>query len=499
MRTTTTPATARVAIPAQIPGRKCWAKALGAIDLHGRGGHAVEGPWLDRGGLYDLRPGLLLLTVERRQGEDDRALTATLWRVDPHVEGGLDLVKTWRNKSGRIGPQIIKGLHTHLSKARSRKRNPAPYPLREYTPVNPKPRRNKYTRRCYRCGTTVAAGTGLISRDERGYRAEHEVCPPPVNRYAGHCLHCTGWIEAGQGILLPTGPTEDDLLARAVAFSQGEILETPQRWRPAHDGACPAVPAPRPDPQTNRWAGPCELCWQIIGPGRGALKGPRGDRHLIHPDRCPDNPLNPDGAPTWVVHERTLGDAPVSYDYPAGTIARVTLEHGPGEGPGWRELPEGRVSVIGVVIAALRRRHLDGHGRDGETVTTLWRVASPAEAERVLELEARRWAATAVAARARELLALLPGARPADAVHPPAEQLEDTALVGLAQVWLPRGAARPETRVHVDEANALVWTVVHNSADGDDWALSNWGGYIATAHPLTEQRRQLLDDLRDLQ
>jgi hypothetical protein len=41
-----------------------------------------------------------------------------------------------------------------------------------------------------------------------------------------------------------------------------------------------------------------------------------------------------------------------------------------------------------------------------------------------------------------------------------------------------------------------VWTLVHNGDDGDDWSANNVGRYIGWRHPLTDARRQLIDELR---
>lgn len=188
-----------------------------------------------------------------------------------------------------------------------------------------------------------------------------------------------------------------------------------------------------------------------------------------------------------------------AYDYPPGTVARVSLPDGPAEGPGWRA-PLGdsdEVSVIGVVVAVADNyvTHRSGRRyRDG--LVSMWRVATEEEAAPVLDGEAARLELAGLTGRARHLLALYPGDAPADAYAPPEQDVEDLSLVSLPRVPIPLGAARPETTVHVDEEAGVVWTVVHNRADGDDWSLSNWGGSIAYRHPLTEERRQLIEDLR---
>src|SRR5690606_7815779 len=113
----------------------------------------------------------------------------------------------------------------------------------------------------------------------------------------------------------------------------------------------------------------------------------------------------------------------------------------------------------------------------------------------VLAGEKRRLIETGLMARARRLLALLPNLAPEDARAPSAEELLDMSFK-VPRVWLPSGAGRPETEVYLDEQSGVVWTLVNNNQQGDNWALSNWGGYIVYHHPLTPERAALLTDLR---
>ena len=116
-----TAATLTAQVPVQVPGLhpglRCWAKALTGIDRSRTGGYAIEGVFLDRAATYRLPARMLVVTCERTRPAEARPVaTVTLWRVDPVIEGGLALVKTWTNRSGRIGPQILKGIASRLTK-----------------------------------------------------------------------------------------------------------------------------------------------------------------------------------------------------------------------------------------------------------------------------------------------------------------------------------------------------------------------------------------------
>lgn len=470
------------AVPARTDGRKCWAKALTGVDSAERGGYALQGPWLDRGAVYRLAAGTLVVTCEATTLPPYR-IEVTLWQVTPDADGGLAQVKAWTNKQGRIGPQIIKGIA-----ARHKKAHP-PAPPRRPQLVRPAPPRwNQRRDWCTHCRQPVPPGQGLLeyrtsSSPRRSYAVvRHVVCPPRRNLWPGRCRDCGGWVKAREGKLVTEWPQ--------VLPSTRFPYEPTPRHRVRHHPECPPVPEPPPllEPEPNPWPGPCEVCWQEVPARKGHLVGRHGDRHLVHAGTCPPNPLNPTGAPTWTL---TGEDC----DYPVGTVARVTLPDGPPEGPGWRELPGdgSEVSVIGVVIAVACRPWSAGHG-DG--VTSVWRVATDEEAAPVLAGERARLEAAGLIARARRLLALNPGACPPDAVAPPEEELWDLQLVHLPAVPFPAGAGRRETTIRLDEDAGLVWTVVHNAAETDDWSLSNYGGAIAYRHPLTEERRALISELR---
>ncbi|MFE0852261.1 hypothetical protein [Streptomyces mutabilis] len=54
----------------------------------------------------------------------------------------------------------------------------------------------------------------------------------------------------------------------------------------------------------------------------------------------------------------------------------------------------------------------------------------------------------------------------------------------------------PDDELHVDERARLAWLLRYNGADGNDWSRNNHGSFIAHRVPLTEERAQLVADLR---
>lgn len=63
------------------------------------------------------------------------------------------------------------------------------------------------------------------------------------------------------------------------------------------------------------------------------------------------------------------------------------------------------------------------------------------------------------------------------------------ALRSLHQHW-------PDDELHVDEQAGVAWFLRYNGHDGDNWSLNNHGSFIARRVPLTEERAQLMADLR---
>ncbi|MEU0237754.1 hypothetical protein ABZ234_08685 [Nocardiopsis sp. NPDC006198] len=486
----------RTLVPVTVPDQEkkytCWAKTLEGLDESERGGRAIQGQWLVRGLAYELPERLLLVTVERHDVHYSEDVHLTLWQVDAAAENGLRQLYTSANKGGFIGKRMLGVLRTRLRTARP-VLNPGSVKAlqREEEPE----RRNERHDRCRHCWGPVRPGAGRLVRTPDRIRVEHLSCPPMANEHEGECAHCGRIVPALSGILVPrseaTWPSEADARREAA----GQVLG---RYKAAHAPLCPdlSIPEPAPRARENWKAGPCVRCHQYVPAQRGHLTGtPGGVRRVVHPGPCPPYAHALEGVRTWTVEEEAAGAA---YDYPPGTVARVHQEQdqgGPDQGPGWRPLLGGGASLIGVVLAAAEHRDRAQDGTWSGRLATVWRPATEAEAAPVLEGEERRLAEAGLTARARRALALLPGAAPADAVAPPVEELLEVRFADLPRVWVPAGAGRAESTVFLDERAGQVITVVHNSAEGDDWSLSNWGGYIAYRHPLTCERAALVHDL----
>lgn len=480
----------RVRIPDPLPDHtKCWAKTLEGIDQHlfetDQGGRAIRGQWLDRGTVYHLPERLLLVTVDRTTSN----VRVTLWQVTPGTQDGLSLVYESTNKSGHIGKRILRALAV-------RHRDSKPPVLRDVRQLRdtPEKRANQYPGICRKCGQTVHPGSGIVVYQTGIALVQHVTCPPRVNRYEGECGRCGSRVAPLEGILIPRAEATWKSRVDAIREAAGETLP---EYKPVHRKCPPPTDADVLKPQKNERKGPCVRCHQEVPAYHGVLIGEAGARMVIHPgETCPPYPHGRDGERRWTIievlpHRRSRP----TYDYPAGTVARVTLPDGPAEGPGWRQTADGATSVVGVVLASAEHHVYDEHGQRSTQHVTVWRVATPDEAAPVLAGEKRRLIETGLMARARRLLALLPNLAPEDARAPSAEELLDMSFKG-SRVWLPSGAGRPETEVYLDEQSGVVWTLVNNNQQGDNWALSNWGGYIVYHHPLTPERAALLTDLR---
>lgn len=423
-----------VHVPPPADVASCWAKILSAVE-EGDTGHALQGEWLKRNGRYELPAGALVVTAEKDYIEC--RMSVTLWRVDPGYQSGLASVQSWQRKSTRVGPSI-------LAYCRRRLTPDVPRPPRACLPVEaPKP--NKRRGRCQRCDRWVAVGEGLWVRNRAGFgHVEHHECPPPEQ-----CSGCNAVGRQDRG------------------------------WKIVHKLDCPQQP-----PAHNRRADFCIRCWGRVPAGAGLLSGGPGDWRVEHERKCPPNPLIPDVAWIWHVHELDRG-AGLVCDYPAGTVVRTTI---PDDSP---QLPG--VSVVGVVIAAITGRRLDEYGYWRDSLHTVWRAATLDEAAPVLDGEQRRTDEVRLLARVRSEFALHGESVPRDADVPPRSELDDLSLTALPTVMIPAGAD-VEVVASVDESRGVVWTVVRNT-DQSEWRLSNLGGWTVVRHPLTPLRRELLGEL----
>ncbi|MFC7983648.1 hypothetical protein [Streptomyces sp. NPDC057336] len=171
----------------------------------------------------------------------------------------------------------------------------------------------------------------------------------------------------------------------------------------------------------------------------------------------------------------------------------------PKDAPGFRRLRTGEVSAV---VATVRERapeycrDEDGNnpscliGEDGWFFRVLVRPATVEEAADILAEEDTARRRAALAERRRQLFE-----------HPDDGEIPDTVdLTGTVQIdfGAPRSLHQhwPDDELHVDEEAGDAWFLRYNGADGDNWSASNFGSFIARRMPLTEQRAQLIADLR---
>lgn len=474
MSTAAAPTRVRVNIPNRLAEHKSWAKAVDAVDTTERDGYALQGVWLDRGAAYDLDEGTLVVTVDRHhdlnRGKDRVRLV--LWRVTAQAQDGMEVVGEW-SKWGHVGKAML----TQVAKALSQRAVPVPKRPEWRLATSAPPRPNRRAERCHKCRQQVPELEGRVRSVRGAWLVEHVGrCPDRTNSFPGRCHHCGQHVGAYCGLL----------------------QEHEGKRRVAHAEECPPVQLNPPVSQPNRRPGPCAVCWQQVPAMRGVVVGPLGAQQPLHEPGCPPNPYNPHGVDTWQVRE--VDPRPgEGLDYPVGTVARVSTG-AVVAGHGARELLDGDQSLIAVAVA-VEPRHVshDTYGRTRVERISMWRPATEDEASPVLRAELRLLVETGLLAQARPLVSLLPGAPVLGASAPTVEELADRSLWTLPRVWLPAGAGRPETTLLLDEETDTVWTLVHNSAKGDHWELSNFGGYIAYAHPLTPERAELICDLREHQ
>lgn len=166
----------------------------------------------------------------------------------------------------------------------------------------------------------------------------------------------------------------------------------------------------------------------------------------------------------------------------------------PASAPGYRVLPDGTVSAIVTIVAELEPEYCraeDGNappelvGRDGWVFTGAARLATPDEAARVLEAEARAARREELTIRLRQLL---------DHRSPDARWPGRIDWSGGRRVWFGhRGnPAVPEDEIHLDEATGLIWYAHYLIGGGDQ---ANYGGFRVHSFPLTPERAQLVADL----
>ena len=256
----------------------------------------------------------------------------------------------------------------------------------------------------------------------------------------------------------------------------------------------------------NRYPGECRTCFQHIPAGAGvAVRDHQaGPWRVEHDGDCPPNPHNPAGAPTWQVG-RGSGDG--GEFYKSGDTLRERWTPGHNNNPTAEQVPGGRpdgrlVSGIVTVVAATSHYYPEdglsfGVGADeGHLHLALVRAATDAEAGPVLDVEAAAERAVALHRLTNQLFAWR---YPRDDAEYP-EQVDRRVLDALPVVptatWQPWQEYGTRQRLLLDEPNNCCWTTTENGLGGDDWSRSNAGDEIALRWPLTQQRRDLIADLR---
>ncbi|WP_435108085.1 hypothetical protein [Nocardiopsis synnemataformans] len=213
--------------------------------------------------------------------------------------------------------------------------------------------------------------------------------------------------------------------------------------------------------------------------------------------------------PTITISRGSGETAPEVGPYSEGVAERATWpadEHTPAaftaeHVPGGRTLATGLVTGIVVPIQTSARYYDQdglsfGVGADeGHVYVATVRAATAEEAAPILAAEQRAAQAQELARRTRALLRWrYPNAEVgATYTHPLTGPTPDTAVpVPQAPDY---GHSPFPDRILIDRAADLVWTLVYNGADGNDWSLSNHGAHIALSHALTPEREQLVADL----
>lgn len=253
----------------------------------------------------------------------------------------------------------------------------------------------------------------------------------------------------------------------------------------------------------NRLPGNCANCGQHI-PIAGGLAVNDGTGWVVrHDGDCPANPHNPNSAPTWRI---SLGEGYGGSPFTPGSTFRWTWptdNPDPATVPGGRLEPRGLSGIVTAVTGGLHYYREDGmsFGVGDEAGHVYWadvRIASDEEAAPVLEAEATEQRRANLTGRVRDLFAWRYAGTAPDAALP--AEVNASALWALPEV--PRCTVEERrsqlysARLLVDVPSGVVWTVTHNGADGDDWSVNNVSGHVALRHPLTEERRQLIADLR---
>lgn len=471
------PEPVEITIPAVPEGHlgRSWRKALMKLDTDQHGGEQILGAWLEANASYRVTPGVLILTddlresgtAQRRDGSEYTVCSATLtvYLVDPGTDGGLTLLwtRTFSSTKTSFGPASIKKLSGLLARHAAPARAQAQL-VRE-APLEPNSRADT----CNGCRGPVAADEGVLRRckdgkrrpyhtdcdgtDDRAKRARREAeakaaaeraARPRRNAYEQECSRCGQIVPADEGLL--TGSTGV--------------------WSVTHDGPCP-----QPEPQQSEKQSAADYVIHVGVPGRG-----RG-----RPGRY--------WADGQVLRAKVYG-------------AQI-----PEDAPGLRRAHFALPSAIVVVVRELKAQFLrdeDGDqpseliGEDGWYHTAEVRIATPEEAAPILEREQHAERGRVLDARRRGILSEFDpapdGTRPAEVKLSGAQRVPigiEDYFAGDGMVWVDR--------LYADAEHA--YAMRYNGMDGDDWSLTNGGvdglAMSITVYPLTEERAQLIAQLRE--
>ncbi|MEV0379537.1 hypothetical protein [Nonomuraea sp. NPDC050643] len=480
----------RTPIPDLIgPPAESWAKTVHAVDADAAGdGSALQGDWLDRGALYDLAAGALVVVFDKAPGG---AAIVTLHQVPDAEDAQLTELRTWTGSAGIIDSQVLADISGRVAALKPPGNRPV---MLSSGPARP----NTRAEDCHLCRLEVPAGEGRLMQVEGRTRVRHTTCPPrpPLrNHYEQACGNCRHPVPVGRGILYRTRGQYGTWL---VKHDDGQCRDTP----------VPAAPAAPGDARP----GVCVECLQEVPFGNGEVHGAGGYWRVTHGEACPPHPLNPDCAPTWRI---LAGDSPRIPDLPAGPAAgeaaRVKVFLGmdelrPTDAIGYeaREFHGyATVSFIAVGLATQSRGDYDPDDEIWyEIHESIVRAATPDEAAPVLEREAATAARRrALTERTESLLQTWRRPRregPDDYRDPTREEWADVSLTSLPKIPLPPGLGPSmpyEPSAYLDEPNGLIWTLSHNGVEGDHRASDPGRVWIPRSHPLTPERRRLIADL----
>ncbi|MET8816135.1 hypothetical protein ABZW47_29560 [Streptomyces sp. NPDC004549] len=472
-----------IAVPAADDGAvRPWRKLLRGLDESKHGALSCLGDWLEAGASFELPTGAVIVLCDPLPGGDKKRVR--IWRVktDGTIKEERDSTLGSTNAFGTS----VRGTMRRLLD----KHPPRPGTVRQLTSAAP--RVNERADTCGVCRQPVAARAGILERNHRGYsEARHQPgqCPPPAplkNDFAQECGKCGGWLEKGEGVLYEAAP----------GLSGGKAL-----LKARHPQECPP-PDQRtaPPPRANMREQDCMLCGNLVAAGDGLLVRRASGWDVRHPEgECPPK------EELWEIGRGEPGPFRARPErwVPAGTVLRSTLyDHAqpfPSDAPGFRRVREGEVSAIVTTVRERRPQYCrdeDGNqpadliGEDGWYFRILVRPATIGEAADILAAEDKQQRQAGLAARRRRLFELCnDGEIPEAPDLSGAVQVNFGAQRSLYQHW-------PDDELHVDEQTGAAWFLRYNGADGDNWSASNLGSFIARRVPLTEERSQLLADLR---